>query len=276
MPQPAPQPIALVVSDVDGTLVTPEKVITPRAKEAVDNLRRSGIRFTITSSRPPRGLKRVIEELKLTDPIPAFNGGVVIQPDFSVVLHETLMSREAAVEAVEIIEAHKVDAWVYNGGSWLVKDRQGPHVERETHTSGFEPIIVASFGGKLDRVAKIVAVTDDFPRMQECEAVVHAGCGNHVSATLSQKYYLDITHPHANKGRAVAILGELLHIPIENIATIGDGSNDVLMFENSGFSIAMGNASPEVQKAAQRVTSSNKEDGFARAMEEFILAGVTK
>ena len=71
-------------------------------------------------------------------------------------------------------------------------------------------------------------------------------------------------------------MGELLHIPTENIATIGDGSNDVLMFENSGFSIAMGNASPEVQKAAQRVTSSNKEDGFARAMEEFILAGVTK
>ena len=54
-----------------------------------------------------------------------------------MVLHETLMSREAAVEAVEIIEAHKVDAWVYNGGSWLVKDRQGPHVERETHTSCF-------------------------------------------------------------------------------------------------------------------------------------------
>src|SRR5256885_12882996 len=75
VPQPAPQPIALVVSDVDGTLVTPEKVITPRVKKAVDELRRAGIRFTITSSRPPRGLKRVIEELKLTDPIPGFNRG---------------------------------------------------------------------------------------------------------------------------------------------------------------------------------------------------------
>src|SRR5947208_5326183 len=143
MPQPAPPPIALVVSDVDGTLLTPEKGGSRRAKEAVDNLRRSGISFTITSSRPPRGLKRVIEELKLTDPIPAFNGGVVIQPDFSVVLHETLMSREAAVEAVEIIEAHKVDAWVNNGGRWLVKDRQRPHVEPETHTSGFAPMIRA-------------------------------------------------------------------------------------------------------------------------------------
>src|SRR5439155_21005988 len=132
VPQPAPQPISLVVSDVDGTLITPEKVITPRVKKAVDELRRAGIRFTITSSRPPRGLKRVIEELKLTDPIPAFNGGVVIQPDFSVVLHETLMSREAAVEAVEIIEAHKLHVWVYNGGSWLAKDRQGPHVDPET------------------------------------------------------------------------------------------------------------------------------------------------
>jgi hypothetical protein len=57
------------------------------------------------------------------------------------------------------------------------------------------------------------------------------------------------------------------------IAVIGDGSNDVAMFEQSGLSIAMGNASPEVQQAADLVTDSNEDEGFAKAIERFILGG---
>jgi len=96
-------------------------------------------------------------------------------------------------------------------------------------------------------------------------------CGQHVSAALSQPYYLDVTHPQANKGEVVAALSTLLAIPIAHIATIGDMPNDVLMFERSGLSIAMANASAEVQRAATFVTASNTEEGFALAMERFVL-----
>jgi hypothetical protein len=68
-------------------------------------------------------------------------------------------------------------------------------------------------------------------------------------------------------------LSKLLSIPPAQIATIGDMPNDVLMFQKSGVSIAMGNASAEVQSQAQFVTASNEEDGFAKAMEAFILGG---
>jgi hypothetical protein len=60
-------------------------------------------------------------------------------------------------------------------------------------------------------------------------------------------------------------------IPPEAIATIGDMPNDVLMFAHSGLSIAMGNASPEVQRCARRVTTSNADEGFAAAVERFVL-----
>jgi hydroxymethylpyrimidine pyrophosphatase-like HAD family hydrolase len=93
-----------------------------------------------------------------------------------------------------------------------------------------------------------------------------------VSAARSQPYYLDVTHPNANKGTVVRHLSELLRVPAELIATIGDMPNDVLMFALSGLSIAMGNASPEVQRTARRVTGSNTEDGFADAIEKYILA----
>ena len=82
---------------------------------------------------------------------------------------------------------------------------------------------------------------------------------------------MDVTHPEANKGSVVRWLAARYGIPPEAIATIGDMPNDVLMFAHSGLSIAMGNADREVQRAARRITASNEDDGFARAVERFIL-----
>jgi hydroxymethylpyrimidine pyrophosphatase-like HAD family hydrolase len=100
---------------------------------------------------------------------------------------------------------------------------------------------------------------------------VRAALADQASVARSQPYYLDITHPLANKGIALSELARLLAVPREEIAVIGDGGNDIAMFERSGLSIAMGNAGPEVQQAADFVTDSNREDGFANAVERFIL-----
>jgi hypothetical protein len=95
--------------------------------------------------------------------------------------------------------------------------------------------------------------------------------GDHVTAAQSQPYYLDVTHPEANKGSVVKFLSSRFEIPTSQIATIGDMPNDVLMFAHSGLSIAMGNASTDVQRAAQRVTTTNQDEGFANAVQRFIL-----
>ena len=70
-------------------------------------------------------------------------------------------------------------------------------------------------------------------------------------------------------------LSKRLAVPLEQIATIGDMPNDVLMFGLGGLSIAMGNASPEVQRCARFVTSSNEQEGFAEAVERFVLSRPT-
>ena len=129
--------------------------------------------------------------------------------------------------------------------------------------------------GLLDRIVKIVGVNDDHDVMARCVEEVQRQFGQHVSAALSQPYYLDVTHPKANKGEVVNALSAMLAIPTAQIATIGDMPNDVLMFERSGVSIAMGNASVDVQRAATFVTTSNREEGFALAMERFILRALT-
>jgi Cof subfamily protein (haloacid dehalogenase superfamily) len=265
------QPIRLVIADVDGTLVTQEKVLTKRAAEAVSRLHEAGIQFSITSGRPPRGMAMLIDPLKLAQPLAAFNGGVLIKPDLKTVVDQKFLPVGVPEKVIEAIENHGLDVWLYTDTEWFVRDPNAPHVAREQWTVKFPPTVVKSFAGLLDRVAKIVGVSDDYDRVAKCEKDVQQAGGTHISAARSQPYYLDVTHPQANKGEVVLSLSRLLNIPPAEIATIGDMPNDVLMFQKSGASIAMGNASPEVQAAATYVTSTNEEEGFANAMEKFVL-----
>jgi hydroxymethylpyrimidine pyrophosphatase-like HAD family hydrolase len=131
---------------------------------------------------------------------------------------------------------------------------------------------VANFDGVSDGVAKIVGATDDVDALTKARLALESQVGSRVSATNSQSYYLDVTNPQANKGAVVDYLANRFDIPRDAIATIGDAHNDVSMFERSGLSIAMGNAEDDVKASASNVTSSNEDDGFAHAVEKFILS----
>jgi Cof subfamily protein (haloacid dehalogenase superfamily) len=262
--------IRLVIADVDGTLVTNEKVITKRAEEAVQELQDAGVAFAITSGRPPKGMKMVADQLHLTEPIAAFNGGVFVNPDLSVI-SQNFLPADIAKQVIDAIAKHGLDVWLYTDRDWFVHDANAPHVAREQWTVKFPPIVDSNFDNKLGQVAKIVGVSDDFDLVARCEADVQKLVGTHASAARSQPYYLDVTHPKANKGEVVIALSDQLKVPAAEIATIGDMPNDVLMFKKSGVSIAMGNASPEVKRQATYVTDSNEDEGFAKAMEHFVL-----
>jgi len=283
--------ISLLLADVDGTLVNKEKILTDRTRVAIHKLWDAGIRFTITSGRPPLGMKMIAEQLKLTELIAAFNGGLFVYPDFST-LEEKVLPTTIVQDVVRMIADHHLDVWLYRGKDWFVHERHGPHVDREEWTVKFPPTVVSSFDDLLGNVIKIVGVSDDLDAVAKCEIDVqqalqafspHVHCragassggGEQVSAARSQPYYLDVTHPQANKGTVVDRLSHLLGIPRQEIATIGDMLNDVPMFERSGLSIAMGNASAAVQKQAQYVTTSYEEEGFANAVERFILGDRT-
>ena len=267
---PGTQTIAAVLADVDGTLVTKSKALTPRALEAVEELHERGVLFAITSGRPPRGMRMLVHPLEMRGPMAAFNGGIMVTPDMTIVDERTIPA-EVAPAVIDAIQAHGLYAWIYRGAEWFVTDPQAPHAARESSTVQFPPTVVPSYEGLLDRAVKIVGVSDDHDLVAQCEAAVQQEFGTHASANRSQPHYLDVTNPYANKGIVVERMSYYYGIPLEQIATIGDQPNDVLMFERSGVSIAMGNASDEVQQQATFVTASNDDEGFAKAVEEFIL-----
>jgi Cof subfamily protein (haloacid dehalogenase superfamily) len=265
--------ISLVLADVDGALVTSEKVLTTRAQSAVRALRKAGIRFAITSGRPPRGMSMLFDPLALDTPIAGFNGGLFVKPDLTIIEQKTL-PHDVAAEALELIRARGLDAWVYRGNDWLIAKAHAPHVDREAWTVKFQPKVVADVAENLDQVAKIVGISDDLDKVQRCEADAQTAFGDRATATRSQPYYLDVTHKDANKGSVVEYLSRHLGLPAAEIATIGDQPNDVLMFKRSGFSIAMGNASDQVKGQASATTDSCDDEGFAKAMERFILGSL--
>lgn len=268
--RPGTGKISLVIADVDGTLVTEQKVLTERARAAVAALDAAGIAFAITSGRPPRGMAMLVEPLKLKTPIAGFNGGIFVKPDMDVI-EEHLLAPEAARHAVALILDHGLDAWVYSGKDWLIRDAKAPHVAREEWTVKFAPKVVEDFGPALDRAVKIVGVSDDLDLVARCEKEAQVALGKTASAARSQPYYLDVTNPEANKGTVAGTLSRMLSVPEAEIATLGDMPNDILMFRKSGLSIAMGNSGPEVKDAARFTTGSYNEEGFAKAIERFVL-----
>jgi Cof subfamily protein (haloacid dehalogenase superfamily) len=261
--------IALVVSDVDGTLVTHDKRLTDGAKRAVQRLHDAGIGFTITSSRPPVGMRFLIEPLGITLPVGPFNGSSIVDPRLKPI-EQHLIPAAAARRSIEVLNEFGVDVWLFTNEQWIIRRDDGKYVPHELNTIKFDPTFADDFSPFMASACKIVGASADPALLERCEIAMQKALGAQASAVRSQTYYLDITPPGQDKGTFVEAMAKWLSISTEAIATIGDMQNDLAMFKKSGLSIAMGNATDDVKKQASHVTASNEEEGFAGAI-EFIL-----
>ena len=257
--------IALVVSDVDGTLLTKDKTLTGGAKAAVRRLHEAGIGFTITSSRPTIGMGFLIEPLQITLPVGAFNGSCIVDPQLKPI-ERHLIPPPATQRALEVLNEYGVDIWLFTSDLWLTRNGNGEYVPNEKRAIRADPIIVTDFAPYLASACKIVGASADAALLQRCEAAMQQALGTQATAVRSQSYYLDVTPPGCNKGTFVQTLAGRLGIALDAVATIGDMQNDLAMFRTSGVSFAMGNATDDVKKMATHVTASNEDEGFARAI----------
>src|SRR5664279_3890965 len=224
--------IALVVSDVDGTLLTKDKTLTEGTRRAVRRLEESGVGFTITSSRPTIGMRFLIEPLQITLPVGAFNGSSIVDAQLNPI-EQHLIPASAVQRSIDILDEFGVDVWLFTNDQWLARSCDGA----------------------------------DAALLQRCEAAMQKALGAQATAVRSQSYYLDVTPPGCDKGTFVQAMARRLAISTDAVATIGDMQNDLAMFRTSGLSIAMGNATEDVKKVAKLVTASNEDEGFAGAVE---------
>jgi Cof subfamily protein (haloacid dehalogenase superfamily) len=258
--------IALVVSDVDGTLLTKDKVLTDKAARAVRQLEDSGVAFTVVSSRPTIGMRFLIEPLRITLPIGSFNGSSITDPQLNPIEQHALPA-SAAQRSLEILQQFGVDVWLFTNEKWFAGNPDGEYNPLEKRTIKADPVVVGDFTPYLAAACKIVGSSSDAALLQRCEIAMQQAVGTRATVACSQSYYLDITPPGYDKGTFVEAMTKRLGIATDAVATIGDMHNDLAMFKKSGISIAMGNATDEIKRQATNVTTSNQDEGFAGAIE---------
>jgi Cof subfamily protein (haloacid dehalogenase superfamily) len=265
--------IALLISDVDGTLVRSDKTLSDATVAAVHRLKDAGLPMSLISARPPSGMIWIAEKLDLDGPFGAFNGGVLFRRDGTVIERHCLDAELAEAVVALIVEAG-ITCWVFADDQWLSNNADDPHNQREVESANVQPVITHDFGHRLARADKIVGVSDDHELLVKLEASAVAIAGGNANIARSQPYYLDITALVANKGDGIAFLARSFDVSLDYVAVIGDQTNDLPMFARAGLSIAMGQASDAVKARAMLATDSNDADGVAKAIDRDILPRV--
>lgn len=264
------EPIALVLCDLDGTLLRPDHRISAGNLAAVKALQAAGVHFTLASGRPPRAMRALADELGITLPIAGLNGAIVLDADGRE-LHSHPLPLEAVRKTLELLALHEVEVWLFTGDLWLLREPDKPMVAREQAGLGYPPQVVQDFEPYLHRVHKIVAASHNAPLLVELEQQLQRHLHGLALASRSQACYLDVTALRANKGEALVTLAGCLNVPLARTLAIGDGGNDPAMFNLAGVSVAMGQAETQVREQAMHVTGTHLEDGVAQAIERFIL-----
>src|SRR5712675_1756380 len=221
--------IALVVSDVDGTLLTKDKILTDGARRAVRRLHEAGLGFTITSSRPTIGMGFLIEPLQITLPVGAFNGSSIVDARLKPI-EQHLIAPAVARRSLGLLNQFGVDIWLFTNDRWYTRNPDGEYVPHEKRAIKADPTIVADFTPHLTEACKIVGASSDAVLLQRCEAAMKEAVGREATAVRSQTYYLDVTPPGHDKGTFVAAMSKRLGISMDAIVTIGDMQNDLAMF----------------------------------------------
>ena len=262
--------IRLIVSDIDGTMVRHDKSLPGENIAAVARAQAADIAVSLISARPPSGMMWIAKALGITAPMGAFNGSTIFGPDGAVLSAEHL-SRDAAAEALALIDAPGVSPWLFADGQWHARNTDNRHNGREIQSAGVEPVVGGDWASLLDRADKIVGVCDVPETLAAIEVRAKAALAGRATVARSQPYYLDILAPGGNKGAGITRIAELCKVPLTETAALGDQNNDLAMFAVAGLSVAMGQAPDNVRSAADQVAVSSEDGGVADAIDRFVL-----
>ena len=259
----------LIALDVDGTLLNPQWRVTPETKAAITKAREQGVRVVLATGRSWQEAEHLVP-LSGCDSLMVCQGGATVADCAQQRnLRRWTLPREQALAAMSALEAHGFGMMVFVGDG-LVVDRRGDEMFQAYEAPGFHKYkevvehLPAFLAGNDLPVNKIYAQTDDLDQFSQVAPHLEGLDG--LCLTSSGWNNIEILPKGVDKGTALQALAEMLDIPMEETAGIGDSDNDLGLFSAISMSIAMGNAPDYVKKQAKRVTGSNAENGAAAAI----------
>lgn len=271
--------VQLVVSDLDGTLLSPDKTISEQNLAAIQRLREQGIAFTFASGRMSQMLEAYASQLSVDIPIIACDGAKIVDVATQSVLYSQFLDAREAEDLLDFAAVNKMDYLAFTQDKvYLAKDsnrvKNFMDYNEIAIRNSTEPMPLYVFNDDHRTIAdygilKILVVEKngtDLDRVRQ-----HIASSRKIYAEMPEDNLIDVLEAGTSKGAAVARLADHLGIRLENVLAIGDYLNDISMLEIAGYSIAMGNAAEEVKKVAMALTETNDRNGFAKAIEQFVL-----
>ena len=272
--------IRMIGLDLDGTLLNTQKELTENTRRVLTEAIDSGILVLVATGRPFTGIPEELRTFPGIHYALTSNGARVLDTDHNKLLIEHLLPMESAKKALRIFEKYDTLSEIYFDGQGYAdaakldevgKYHHDPNMWNYVRTTRI-PVpdiwdVIAKENRNMDKVQALFADMDEreqaWKELSELKELELVG---------SLSYNIEINETGVNKGTALVALGEMLGIPREAIMACGDGDNDVHLLREVGFGVAMANAQPQVKDAADYITSSNDEEGVARAIEKFALS----
>lgn len=266
----------LIVSDLDGTMLDEHSEITPRTIEAAERIREAGAELALCSGRMGHAMLDYAGQLKVTLPMITYNGAAVADPVTARVLKSYMIPAADARQIAAFAEGFGLHTQVYRD-NLVVCEKGGDFMEyyvKEMHT---DRVKILATGRPLSQVIDYevpkVLMIDTVERIAELLPVFQARFAGRFTCVTSNPRYLEVIPQGVDKGMAMTALCEELSVPLNRVAAFGDAINDLPMLRAAGLGVAMANASEAVRAGADEVAGTNREDGWAKKIEEMLDAG---
>ncbi len=268
--------IRMVVSDIDGTLLSGPRLITARTRAAVSAAREAGILFVLASARPPRSIRAYHSALGLTTPVIAGNGALLWDLNKSIPLSRESIDMRLAREAVELGRTLGAIPNIESDDEWFA-ERVTDRIMRNLSTYGVEP---PHRIGPLDDILagddpidKVFLDLRDLPQQAQAAArgTILTTLDKRANISESVDGLVDIVARRASKAVMAQRFARSKGLSSDQVLAIGDHDNDIALLSWAGVGVAMGNATPGAKAVADLVTSSSVRDGMAEAIERWVL-----
>ena len=263
----------LCIFDMDETLLSPDKSISPENKAALRKLTECNVGISIATGRSPFFIRKQVEMLSLKLPVIACNGGMIVTCDNSRIIWENPIHKQTLKNLFHYFLDQHADFLAYSGKMVYFAQnsfRVGMFHEYNRTVPPHMQVPLQEFSRAdlelpLPDINKILLYNPQDMQVEYLRSIPG------LEVVFSMNKSLDIMQAGSTKGRAVLALGSYLGIPAENIAVFGDNENDISMFTSGALGIAMGNSSDEVKQKARYVTGTNRESGVAQGIYKYVL-----
>lgn len=271
MPRRPSGPIALAAMDLDGTLLGPSRIFTPRVRAAVAAAEQQGVRVVVVTGRMYRSVLPFVQELGIRGPLVCYGGALIKDSTTGATLHQQGVPLDLVREVIQFARSTlRLPVNVYCGDDLYV-DAVAPDLPGYEYHRRAQARPVGDLLAFLDEDPTHVAIACPPEQTKAVVLELRRQFGDRLFITSGHPLLAEVSHPLVSKGRAIEWLRQRFDVPRGRVLAVGDDWNDIAMLQAAGVGVAMGQAPPEVLRIADWIAPPVQEDGAAIALEELVL-----